>query len=175
MYGLLNLMVRQDVSLGMGGRLQYLVEGGIVIGAVPYPLLSIMSGNAGYTYSPDRFTLMSNYQYAADRYLAAHVQWDGRGILFNQIPGVRYARLHELLELKIAYGSLSEKHRRVIDYQDYFGEYLMQPLRVPYVELGVGIGNILRVGNVYSIWRLTDRQNPYSARWGVRFCFDLSL
>ena len=175
MYGLLNLMVRQDVSLGMGGRLQYLVEGGLVIGAVPYPLLSIMSGNAGYTYSPDRFTLMSNYQYAADRYLAAHVQWDGRGILFNQIPGVRYARLHELLELKIAYGSLSEKHRRVIDYQDYFGEYLMQPLRVPYVELGVGIGNILRVGNVYSIWRLTDRKNPYSARWGVRFCFDLSL
>ena len=175
MYGLLNLMVRQDVSLGMGGRLQYLVEGGMVIGAVPYPLLSIMSGNAGYTYSPDRFTLMSNYQYAADRYLAAHVQWDGRGILFNQIPGVRYARLHELLELKIAYGSLSDKHRRVIDYQDYFGEYLMQPLRVPYVELGVGIGNILRVGNVYSIWRLTDRKNPYSARWGVRFCFDLSL
>ena len=175
MYGLLNLMVRQDVSLGMGGRLQYLVEGGMVIGAVPYPLLSIMSGNAGYTYSPDRFTLMSNYQYAADRYLAAHVQWDGRGILFNQIPGVRYARLHELLELKIAYGSLSEKHRRVIDYQEYFGEQLMQPLRIPYVEFGVGIGNILRVGNVYSIWRLTDRQNPYSARWGVRFCFDLSL
>ena len=175
MYGLLNLMVRQDVSLGMGGRLQYLVEGGMVIGAVPYPLLSIMSGNAGYTYSPDRFTLMSNYQYAADRYLAAHVQWDGRGILFNQIPGVRYARLHELLELKIAYGSLSDKHRRVIDYQDYFGEQLMQPLRIPYVEIGVGIGNILRVGNVYSIWRLTNRQNPYSARWGVRFCFDLSL
>ena len=175
MYGLLNLMVRQDVSLGMGGRLQYLVEGGMVIGSVPYPLLSIMSGNAGYTYSPDRFTLMSNYQYAADRYLAAHVQWDGRGILFNQIPGVRYARLHELLELKIAYGSLSEKHRRVIDYQEYFGEQLMQPLRIPYVEFGVGIGNILRVGNVYSIWRLTDRQNPYSARWGVRFCFDLSL
>ena len=175
MYGLLNLMVRQDVSLGMGGRLQYLVEGGMVIGAVPYPLLSIMSGNAGYTYSPDRFTLMSNYQYAADRYLAAHVQWDGRGILFNQIPGVRYARLHELLELKIAYGSLSDKHRRVIDYQEYFGEQLMQPLRIPYVELGVGIGNILRVGNVYSIWRLTDRKNPYSARWGVRFCFDLSL
>ena len=175
MYGLLNLMVRQDVSLGMGGRLQYLVEGGLVLGTVPYPLLSIMSGNTGYTYSPDRFTLMSNYQYAADKYVAAHVQWDGRGILFNQIPGVRYARLHELLEMKIAYGSLSEKHRRVIDYQDYFGEYLMQPLRVPYVELGVGIGNILRVGNVYSIWRLTDRKNPYSARWGVRFCFDLSL
>ena len=175
MYGLLNLMVRQDVSLGMGGRLQYLVEGGMVIGAVPYPLLSIMSGNAGYTYSPDRFTLMSNYQYAADKYVAAHVQWDGRGILFNQIPGVRYARLHELLELKIAYGSLSEKHRRVIDYQEYLGEQLMQPLRIPYVEFGVGIGNILRVGNVYSIWRLTNRQNPYSARWGVRFCFDLSL
>lgn len=175
MYGLLNLMVRQDISLGMGGRLRYIVEGGVVLGRVPYPLLAIMSGNYGYTYSPDRFTLMSNYQYAADKYLAAHIEWDGRGILFNQIPGIRYARLHELVELKVAYGGLSHKHREVIDYTAFFGPHLMRSLSIPYTELGIGLGNIFRVADVYSVWRLTDRSNPYSARWGVRFCFDLSL
>lgn len=134
-----------------------------------------MSGNQGYTYSAERFTLMSNFRFAADRYLLAHIHWDGRGILFNQIPGVRYARLHELLELKIAYGALSEKHRSVIDYRQLFGTQMMQPLTVPYAELGLGLGNIFRVGEVYSIWRLTRLSDPADARWGVRFRFHLSL
>lgn len=175
LYGLLNLMVRQDISLGMGGRLQYLVEGGAVLGTVPYPLLAIMSGNQGYTYSAERFTLMNNFQYAADRYLLCHIHWDGRGILFNQIPGVRYARLHELVELKMAYGALADKHRSVIDYRQLFGSQMMQPLSTPYLELGVGLGNIFRVADVYSIWRLTHRQDPSAARWGVRFRFNLDL
>lgn len=174
-YGLLNLMVRQDVPLGMGGQLTYLVEGGVVLGKVPYPLLSVMSGNSGYTYSSERFTLMNNYQYAADRYILAHLHWDGKGILFNQIPGVRYARLHELVEMKIAYGALSDKHRSVIDYKALFGDNMMRPLTVPYVEMGVGLGNILRVADVYSIWRLTARDDLSAARWAIRFRFHLSL
>lgn len=175
MYGLLNLMIRQDVSLGIAGRLTYLLEGGLVLGSVPYTLLNVMSGNNGYTYSSERFTLMNNYQYAADRYLLTHIHWDGRGILFNQIPGVRYLRLHELVEMKMAYGSLSDKHRSVIDYTEFFGEDMLRPLTVPYVEMGVGLGNIFRVADVYSIWRLTNRQDLSAARWAVRFRFRLAL
>lgn len=175
MYGLLNLLIRQDVHMGLGGRLTYLVEAGLVLGRVPYPLLSIMNGNSGYTYSDERFTLMNSYQYAADHYVFAHLHWDGKGILFNQIPGVRYARLHELVEMKVAYGGLSDKHRSVIDYTEFFGADRMQPLRVPYVEMGVGLGNIFRVCDVYSIWRLTNRQDLSAARWGVRFRFRIGL
>lgn len=166
-YGRLNIMLRQDVPLGIAGRLSYIFDAGIVLGRVPYPFLSLMNGNQGYTYQPERFTLMNNLQYAADRYIMLHLDWNGRGVLFSRIPGVRYARLHELAEIKFAYGGLSSKHH-------FFGNNFSS-LAVPYVETGVGIGNILRVGEVWSVWRLTHRDDPSSALWAIRFRLHFGL
>jgi len=177
MYGLLNLMLRQDIRLGACGTLSYLFEAGCVLGKVPYPLLNVMNGNQGYTYQPERFTLMNNNQYAADKYLLLHLNWNGHGVLFNRIPGVRYLRLHELVEMKLAYGGLSDKHRSVIDYTTLWGgtTSTFNPLTIPYTEIGIGLGNIFRIGEVYSVWRLTNRQDPTAANWGIRFRLHLGL
>lgn len=171
-YGKLQLMLRQDVSLGVGGSLFWLCEGGLVLGRVPYPLLGIMNGNQGYTFQPERFTLMNFGQYAADRYLLGHVCYDGRGVLFGRIPGVRYLRLHELVEAKVAWGSLSARNAA---FAEELGLPDLQSLHVPYTEVGVGIGNILRIGDVWSVWRLTHRDDPSAARWAIRFRLHLSL
>lgn len=151
MYGKLQLMVRQDASLGMGGTLSYLLQAGIVLGKVPEGLLASINGNSSYTYAPTRFTLMNSNTFRSDKYVALHVDWNGQGILFNRIPGVRYLRLRELAEFKVA----------------YYGE--------PYAEIGVGIGNILRIGEVYSIWRLTNNADTAAPRWAVRFRLHLGL
>ena len=49
----------------------------------------------------------------------------------------------------------------------------MSSLRVPYVELGVGIGNILQVANVFAVFRLTHNTPADNALpwWGIRVCF----
>lgn len=172
MYGNIKCMVRQDVALGMAGQLSYLAEAGLILGQVPYPLLAIMNGNQGVTYAAERFTLMNQYQYMADRYLLLHLNWDGRGILFNQIPGVRYIRLHELVEAKIAYGGLSSKHASVLPLP---ANTATQSLQVPYLEVGVGLGNILRIADVYSVWRLTHRDDNSAALWAIRFRLHLGL
>lgn len=172
MYARLNAMLRQRVSLGVGGVLSYLFEAGLVLGAVPYPQLAVMNGNQGYTYQEERFTLMNFGQYAADKYMLLHLDWNGRGVLFGRIPGVRYARLQELVEAKIAYGGLSQKNR---DLALQMGMPAMQSLEIPYAEVGVGIGNILRIGDVYSVWRLTHRDDPSAALWAIRFRLRLSL
>jgi hypothetical protein len=39
-----------------------------------------------------------------------------------------------------------------------------------YAELGVGIGNILRVCDLYSVWSLSP-----DIRWGMRFRIHLGL
>ncbi len=170
LYGRLNLMVKQDMPLGIAGRLQYLFEAGLVLGRVPHSMLSFMNGNQGYYYQQERFTLMNNMQYAADKYLLLHLDWNGRGVLFGRIPGVRYLHLHELAEMKIAYAGLSKKHIQLTDYA-----YSSSTLNIPYIEAGVGIGNILRVGDVYSVWRLTHRDDPSAALWAIRFRFRFSL
>lgn len=159
LYGKLHVTVRQQVNFGIGGRLTYVASAGILFGKVPYPLLEIIDGNQSYLYDAYRFTLMNSHQYATDKFLTLHAEWNGMGVLFNLIPGVRFLHLRELVECKIAYGGLSDGHSFTAG---------LQPLSVPYVELGVGIGNILRLVDIYSVWRLTHRDDPATPLWGIR-------
>ena len=177
MYGHLQLMLRQRVNLGMAGHLDYLLQGGMIIGRVPYPLLHIFASNQTHAFDAHRFTLMNSYQYAADRYVSLQALWDGDGILFNLIPGVRYLRLHELLEFKLAYGVQHYDHQSVIAFpQAKAPDYsLLSAPRTPYAEVGVGIGNILRIGEVYGIFRLTNIHDPHTPWWAVRFRLSLGM
>ncbi len=176
MYGNLQLMLRHRVDLGMGGELNYLLQAGLVFGKVPYPLLHHFAGNQTHVFDMYRFSLMNNYQYAADKYIALHAHWNGKGVLFNLIPGIRYARLRELVELKVAYGGLNQVHQDVLAYPTIHKLHCtMNALTIPYVELGVGIGNILRVGEVYGVFRLTNIQDLCAPWWAVRFRLSLGM
>ncbi len=172
MYGDLNLLLRQCVNLGMGGELNYSLQAGVVLGRVPYTLLHIFPGNQTYTFDTERFSLMNNYQYAADQYVSLQANWNGKGILFNLIPGIRYLRLRELVEIKMAYGGIRQAHSTVLSFPT---QAVLSPLTVPYVEVGVGIGNILRVGEVYSVWRVTHIDDPTTPYWAIRFRLKIGL
>ncbi len=176
-YSRLNLLVRQTLPLGAGGEIDWALQAGCVLGQVPYPLLHHTEGNQGYAYDPYRFTLMNNYQYAADRYVALHAEWNGQGVLFNLIPGIRYLRLRELVECKVAYGALSARNKALLP--TYFtgignGTQTLQSGKA-YAEIGVGIGNILRIADLYSVWRLTDRKDTTTPRWALRFRIHIGL
>ena len=174
LFAKLNLLIRQRADLGMGGTLDYAIQAGIIIGAVPYPFLHHFEGNQGYAYDPYRFTLMNNFQYAADKFVALHAEWNGQGILFNLIPGIRYLRLRELVTFKLAYGALSNTQSSIYNIKSPIG-HRPSNLQSPYVELGCGIGNILRVLDIHSVWRLTNWQDESTPRWALRFRLHISL
>ena len=167
MFGKLNFMLRHHVPLGMGGTLDYILQAGVVLGEVPFPLLHHFEGNQGYAYDPYRFTLLNNFDYAADRFVALHAEWNGQGVLFNLIPGVRRLRLRELATFKLAWGL---QHYNNTTLQQYNNNL------TPYIEIGCGIGNILRVLDIHSVWRLTtpvaDTTLPY---WAMRFRLHITL
>lgn len=173
LFGNLHFLLRQDASLGMGGVLSYSVQGGVILGRVPVSLLQQFRGNRGYTYAPEMCTFLNPRAFAADRYLIAQANWNGRGVLFNLIPGWRYLRLRELAECKVAWGALSPGNQYAAALPPAPAPY--SSLTVPYAEVGVGIGNIARVGEVYSIWKLTHRSDPNTARWAIRFRFNIGL
>ena len=156
LYAKLQVLVKQRARLGMGGTLDWAFSAGYIFGDVPYPMRHHFEGNQSYAFDPYRFTLMNNLQYSARGWLSLHALWDGQGVLFNLIPGIRYCRLHELVDFKLAWGD---------------GDLL----RSPYTEVGVGIGNIFRVGEVYAVWRLTHRHDLTAPTWGIRFRFKLGL
>jgi len=81
----------------------------------------------------------------------------------------------------VAYGGLSDGNRALLNtIHPCVGQpSALSPqastLTVPYVEAGVGIGNILRIGDVYSIWRLTPVGDGVTPRWAIRFRLNLGL
>ena len=177
MFAKLQRLLRHKADLGLGGTLDYAFQAGIIFGSVPYPFLHHFEGNQGYAYDPFRFTLMNNFQYAADKYLALHAEWNGQGILFNLIPGIRYLRLRELVTVKLAYRHLSSGNTSALTTQwaNSFNGLTAVPHGGLYSEVGVGIGNILRVLDLYSVWRLTNRKDTATPLWALRFRLHLSL
>lgn len=176
MYGNLQLLLRHNVDLGMAGELDYRVQAGLVFGKVPYPLLHHFAANQTYTFDPDRFSLMNIKQYAADQYIALHAHWNGKGVLFNLIPGLRYARLRELLVLKVAYGGYRNDHQSVLAFpkNELVNYQTLSAPTTPYVELGAGIGNILRIGEIYGVFRVTHLDDP-TPWWTIRFRLHIGM
>lgn len=177
LFARINFLLRHKADLGLGGTLDYAFQAGIILGEVPYPFLHHFEGNQGYAYDPFRFTLMNNFQYTADKYLALHAEWNGQGILFNLIPGIRYLRLRELVTVKLAYGHLSSGNTSALTTQwaNSFNGLTAVPHGGLYSEVGVGIGNILRVLDLYSVWLLTNRKDTATPLWALRFRLHLSL
>ena len=158
LYAHLRLMLTQHANLGMGGTLKYAVQAGAIFGNVPNSMLWQANANQGYAYDPYRFTFLHGQQMLADKYVTLQTEWNGQGILFNLIPGIRWLHLRELVEAKIAYGYASNQYS-VISSQHQF-----------YSEIGIGIGNILRVADLYSIWSLSPE-----VQWAMRFRIHLGL
>ncbi len=160
LYAHLRLMLTQHANLGMGGTLTYALQAGAIFGQVPSFLLWQADGNQGYAYDPYRFTLLHGNQLLADKYVALHAEWNGQGILFNLIPGIRWLHLRELVEAKLAYGYLSDNYQLPMTNHQF------------YSEIGIGIGNILRVADLYSVWGYTKETQW---QWAMRFRIHLGL
>ncbi len=166
LYGKLAVTVQQNVPLGVAGHLDYTTEAGIIIGDVPYPMLKTFAGNQSWVFDSYRFSLMPLNQQQVDKYILLHAHWNGEGILFNRIPGIRYLRWHELFALKIAWGGNSQ--RNIINTE--------QPnIPIPYLETAIGIGNVLRVGDFYFVSRLTNFKDTTAPIMGFRFRFRLGI
>lgn len=159
LYAHLRLMLTQHANLGMGGTLTYALQAGAIFGKVPNTMLWHADGNQGFAYDPYRFTFLHGGQIMADKYVTLQTEWNGMGVLFNLIPGIRWLHLRELVEAKIAYGYCNPKQYSISNPQ---GDL--------YAEVGVGIGNILRVCDLYSVWSLAP-----SIQWGIRFRIHLGL
>ena len=163
LYAHLRILLTQHANLGMGGTLDYALQAGAIFGQVPQTMLWQANANQGYAYDPYRFTLLHGNQLLADKYVTLQTEWNGQGILFNLIPGIRWLHLRELVEAKIAYGYLNNSYAAEIN-TEYTGSNRL------YAELGIGIGNILRVADLYSVWSLSPE-----VQWAMRFRIHLGL
>jgi len=92
------------------------------------------------------------------------------GLIMNQIPLIKNLNLREMVSFKMAYGSLSNSHRQQFDYPAYTNTFSK-----PYMEVGVGLTNILHIFTLQSVWRLTDLHHTGVTPWALLGCLSLSF
>ena len=168
-YGKILAKMKHNVNFGFA-ELDYIAEAGLVLGKVPYPLLEVPPGSETGGYSSYQFNMMNYREYATDKYVNLHSELTFNGLFMNQIPLIKSFNLREICSFNISYGSLNDSHKTLLDYPSY-----MNPLNKPYMEVGVGLSNILHIFTLQSVWRLTDLNHPGAIPWGLRGCLRLSF
>jgi len=168
-YGKIMGAVKQFIRFDFG-QLNYNADAGIILGNVPYPLLAIPAGSESGGYGLYTFNLMNYREYAFDKYINLHTEIMLNGLIMNLIPLVKHLNLREMASFKMSYGGLSESHKTQLDYPED-----MYPMKKPYMEVGVGLTNILHIFTLQSVWRLTDLNHPGVRRWGLLGCLNLSF
>lgn len=156
--GLLKQFVKFDI-----GQWNYALEGGCVFGSVPYTLLETPAGSETAGYKRYQFTMLNYMEYTADRYVTMHNELLLNGIVLNQIPLIKHLNLREMFSFKMFYGTMNNAHSNVLDFP-----VSIQSMTTPYMELGAGFSNILRLFTLQAVWRLTDLNHPGVSPFGLR-------
>lgn len=168
-YGRFNVYAHQTVPIGFG-RLRWGVQGSAVVGNVPWPLLTMVRSSRGVYFHDTDFSLLGQLELMADLFVSASLNYQTRGYIFGYIPGIKRLGIRENLIFKIGYGGLREGHRHMLALPSMVQSWN----KMPYIEAGVGLSNILYIGDIQFIWRLTHRNSPEGSNFGIlwKFTFD---
>ncbi len=158
------LSVGKRFWLSAFGYIDAIISGGHVWSRSPYLNLLIPNANLSYTIQPESFALMNPMEFINDSY----AQWDltywANGLLFNQIPFVKKAKLREVVSFRGLYGHLSRRNDPQYNPElfRFPSDADTRPMNQgPYMEISVGIDNILRCLRLDYVWRLTYRRTDY--------------
>ncbi len=152
------------------------IVGGMIAGKLPFPLLNIPQANQAYDYDPDAYNQMNYLEFVTDHYAGIHYTQSFSGFFLNKIPLIDRLNWREFLSAKILYGGLRPENNPALNSGLYdfpksgngnngtfaFGS-------TPYVEGGVGIGNIFKIFRFDLIRRFTYLNHPGVSPYGIKF------
>ncbi len=171
-YHKLTLSYAQTIPIRTIGRLEINVQAGKVFGTVPFLLSEVHDGNQTYAFSNTAFNVMNDYEYWSDRYLQWNFSHHFDGFFLNRIPGIRKLKLREVIHTRGVWGNVTTKNKAFNELNSSF----IKPLgKVPYVEVGFGIENILKFLRWDVMWRVTHRNEPKTYNWMMTFGFNFNF
>jgi hypothetical protein len=150
-YQKLDFTLEHNARLGYLGRLRYGFNVGYIFGTAAYPFLKVHEGNQSYWLQLNTFNKMDFFEFISDRYVTAMIEnhWDG--FFLDRIPGVRRAKMRLVTTARAAIGWIDERHLQEM----YLPSFTRSFDNIPYVEVSMGLENIMKVGRVDVFWRLT--------------------
>lgn len=154
--------VDYTIRTAPAGRGRLLLDAGHIFGNVPYPMLKLHEGNNTYFLDRRAFACMDYYEFASDTWATLMYEHYFGGFFLGKVPLLKKLNLREFATIKAAYGTIAEHNNGIPGNPEMREATLLFPdglgtLNKPYVEMGVGIGNILRLFRIDAFWRMTHR------------------
>ena len=156
-------------ALGFG---QLLLEGGAIWGSVPYPLLKLHEANQSYFMDRSAFSCMDYYEFISDRWISGYYEHNFNGFFLGKIPLIKELDIREVVTARIAWGTLSDANRKNAPFLLPKGSGTVE---TPYIEIGAGISNILRVLRIDAFWRVTHRLPEAKRNFTINVGFDVDF
>ena len=164
-YSKISALIKDKIKISPYGSISYKVYGGKIYGAVPYPFLENHPGNDLYYYNTGAFNLMNRFEYLSDKYAGVNVEHNFGSGLFRFTPLTRKLKLRQFWNVKALWGSLSDANTALNNASGSFKTLQKKP----YIEVGTGIDNILKILRLDLVWRIQPTPLPpnKTSRFGV--------
>jgi hypothetical protein len=153
------------------GYTDYVIEGGKIWGAVPYPLMELHGGNQTYIYDYMAFNMMKYYEFTSDQFVSLAVFHHFEGLFLNKVPLLRKLKWREVVTMKGVWGTVNDQNRRTL----IFPTTLSALDKGPYLEASAGIENIFKIFRIDAFWRLNYQLPRAIDNFGFKFGFQLAL
>ncbi len=171
-YHKLTLSFTDIIPVRTIGRFEIKLQAGKVFGKVPFLLSEVHDGNQTFAFSNTAFNLMNDYEFYSDQYLQWNFSHHFDGFFLNRIPGIRKLKLREVIHTRGVWGNVSANNIE----QNQLNNGFIHPIgKVPYVEVGFGLENILKFIRWDVMWRVTHRDNPRAYNWIMTFGFNFNF
>jgi hypothetical protein len=156
--------------------------GNYLLGKVPFPLLTIPPANQSLAYNPDAYNGMDYLEFVSDHYIGFNFTQSFNGFFLNKIPLLDGLKLREFLSFKILYGGLRTQNNPLYTnglyslptaFSGQNGTFALG--NTPYIEAGVGIGNIFKLLRLDLIRRLDYLDHPGVSTYVIKFSINPDL
>ena len=156
-YQKIRLSISDNQALRHFGSLYYNIFAGRTMGNVPYSILEVHPGNEFYYYNNRAFNMMYRYEYISDKYAGVILEHNMGSLFFKYIPYVEKMKIRCFWNAKTVYGGLSKSNQLINLNKGYAFQTLSKS---PYLEVGTGVENILKVLRLDFVWRVLPYRTP---------------
>jgi len=159
-----------NTQLGVLGRMRYGFTLGYINGTAAYPLLKVHEGNQSLWLLTSTPNMVNFLEFISDRYVVGFAENRWEGLLFDRIPLIKASKIRLITTERIMLGSLSAQQNQALLIPSF-----VKPFEgIPYVEIGIGIENILKVIRIDFIYRATH-QIPGTSPFGIKARYSLNF
>lgn len=177
-YHKLQASISKQQKMGVLGVSNFRLGGGYFFGQAPYSMLFNPIGNETPFFVGFAYNLMDFFEFSSDRFVELRYRHSFEGFILNRIPLLKKLKWRAIVSANGLLGDIRQENIDISQFELDAGGQPTLPFTpwtaTPYIEVGYGISNILRIFSIQAFHRLTYLH--VNARdFGVKFNVDISL